>query len=206
MRPSSPKSLALEVRRRLKAEANPTVAAGAQRFFKDEIRAYGVHSPFLKQVVREIWPAVKEWTWAQRFAFCDALWRSGVLEEGILVTHLCRKWARQTGEQELRVCGEWLERYVSNWAACDNLCLHWIALSVAKDPGLIAVMDGWESSPVKWKRRAALAGLVHEVRRGREHARAKRLIAKLANDPEEIVRKAAVWLKRSVRDSAAKRA
>jgi 3-methyladenine DNA glycosylase AlkD len=198
----SPKSLARDVRQTLKAAANPTVATGAQRFFKEQVRAYGVYTPIIKQVVQEIWPTVKPWTWPERFAFCEELWRSGILEEGILVTHLARKWAKTTTEAEIRICGDWMESYVTNWAQCDNLCLHWIALAIAKDPGLIAVMDGWEDSPVLWKRRASMAGLVHEVRRGRQHARARRLIAKLKADPEELVRKGAVWLQKGLDQSA----
>ena len=198
-----PKQLALEIRRLLKAEGKPAAAEGARRFFKDEIRAYGVYTPFVKQLVKEIWPEVKTWDWPERFAFCNMLWQSGVLEEGILVTHLSRRWARETGVAQLEVCGQWLERYVSNWAACDNLCLHWIALAIAKRPELVSMMDGWEDSAVKWKRRASMAGLVHEARRGRQHSRAKRLIAKLRKDPEEIVRKAAVWLERSVAEARA---
>jgi 3-methyladenine DNA glycosylase AlkD len=199
----SPKSLARDVRQTLKAEANPAAAAGAQRFFKEKVRAYGIYTPFIKQVVREIWPTVKQWSWTDRFAFCEELWRSGILEEGILVTHLARKWAKTTTEAEMHVCGDWLERYVTNWAQCDNLCLHWIALAVAKDPGLIAVMDGWEVSPVVWKRRASLAGLVHEVRRRRQHPRARKMIAKLKDDPEELVRKGTEWVQRCLNDAAA---
>ena len=202
MRLISPKSLARDVRQTLKAEASPTAAAGAQLFFKEQVRAYGVYTPFIKQVVREIWPTVKDWPWTDRFALCEELWRSGVLEEGILVTHLARKWAKATTEAEMRVCGDWIERYVTNWAQCDNLCLHWIALAIAKDPTLIDAMDGWEHSPVLWKRRASMAGLVHEVRRGRQHPRARRLIAKLKDDAEELVRKGAVWLQKSLDQSA----
>jgi 3-methyladenine DNA glycosylase AlkD len=196
VRSVTPAGLAADVRKALRAEADPAAAAGAQRFFKEPVRAYGVYTPFVKEVVREIWPIVKPWSWEDRFDFCNRLWRSGMLEEGILVTHLCRKWARQTGLEQLAVCGVWLEHSVTNWAQCDNLCLHWIAVALQKDPALVGVMDGWERSPVKWKRRASLAGLVHEARRGRALKRARRLTKLLKDDPEEIVRKAVVWLER----------
>lgn len=202
----SPKISALlrDVRQALRDEAKPEAAASAQRFFKEPVKAYGVYTPFLKQLVKEIWPTLKDWTAAERFDFCDELWQSGMFEEGILVTHLAEKWAKQSTEAELLICGDWIERYVTNWAACDNLCIHWIALTLKKTPELAKVLNGWEDSPSIWKRRASLAGLIHEVRQGRQHARAKKLVEKLKADPHEMVRKAVVWMQKTLRDYEAR--
>lgn len=182
----------------MRKEGTAAARASARRFFKHPIQAHGVYTALIREITAEILPAFRSWSADNQRRFCEELWKSRMLEEGILVTQIYRKLAKELGEREFRMIEKWLERFVDNWAACDGLCIYPIAAIVANNPELAREMESWAESKSIWKRRAALAGLVREGRKGRCLAQIRRTIRKLEDDPEDIVRKAAVWLKRTI--------
>lgn len=182
----------------MRREGTAAARASARRFFKPAVKAHGVYTALVREIVDEILPVFRNWPAREQRLFCEELWRGGMLEEGILVTQIYRKLSRGLGEREFRMIGGWLDRYVDNWAACDGLCIYPLAAVVAREPKLARELEGWARSGSRWKRRASLAGLVREARRGRCLPQIRRTIRKLESDPEDIVRKAVVWLKRTI--------
>ena len=85
---------------------------------------------------------VKLWPVAERDRFVTELWKSGMLEEGGIVCHLYRRFAKSCGEREFRMFEQWIDRYVRNWSHCDGVSTWLIAASIANQAG-IGGQAGW---------------------------------------------------------------
>ena len=81
-------------RARLKAAADPKFEAECRWFFKEPVNPYGVRTPKSGRLARTAYGEVKLWPVAERDRFVTELWKSGMLEEGVLVSHLYRRFAK----------------------------------------------------------------------------------------------------------------
>lgn len=70
-----------EVREFLAAHADATAAESARRFFKEEIRTYGVKSAQVKKIAKSIFKRLDHLPKRDVWTLCEELWRSGFLEE-----------------------------------------------------------------------------------------------------------------------------
>src|SRR5580658_6505425 len=153
------------VRAHLIAAADPEFEAG---FFKEPVKPYGVRTPRVRELARVAYREVKTWPVRDRDRFVTELWKSGMLEEGVLVSHLYRRFAKSCGEREFAMFEQWINRYVRNWSHCDGVSTWQIAASIANQPGLADRLAGWTKSKNRWKRRSAAVSLVYEAKRGRQ--------------------------------------
>jgi 3-methyladenine DNA glycosylase AlkD len=152
-------------RTRLKAAADPEFQAGLIWFFKEPVKPYGVRTPLLRELARLAYREVKLWPVAERDRFVSELWKSGMLEEGGIVCHLYRRFAKSCGEREFAMFERWVDRYVRNWSHCDGVSTWLIAASIANRPGLADRLAEWTKSKNRWKRRAAAVSFIQEANR-----------------------------------------
>ncbi len=186
------------LRAQLAKLADPAKAAGALRFFppdqQRQIQLYGVGAVQVRALARETSAEVRAWPLVQRNQLCLELWRSGMAEEGTLAIELYRRFARQCGPREFRLFEKWIELYVHNWAHCDGISTYLMRAVFANHPELAAELPGWTASANRWKRRAAAASLVHEVRAHRQLDVAFEVCHRLRADEDDMVRKGIGWL------------
>jgi len=187
------RELLLEIRQRLEAAADPVFEAGQRNFFREEIDCIGVRSPHLKRIESFVFREIRKWPAAERNRLCAALWQ-GRFEEGAIVCHVYRHFARECGADEFRIFERWLDRYVHNWAHCDGLASWLLAACVANEPELIDQLDGWTTSRNRWKRRAAAVALLQEAKKGRNTKAIFRIATLLAGDADDMVQKGVGWL------------
>jgi 3-methyladenine DNA glycosylase AlkD len=181
-------------RAQLKAAADPEFAAGLRWFFKEPVKPYGVRTPPVRELARAAYAEVKHWTVAARDRFVTELWKSGMLEEGVLVCHLYRRFAKICGEREFRMFERWLDRYVGNWSHCDGVSTWLIAASIANRSGLADRLAPWAKSKNRWKRRAAAVSLIQEAKQGRNTETIFHICSLLRDDTDDMVRKGVGWL------------
>jgi 3-methyladenine DNA glycosylase AlkD len=181
-------------RAQLKDAADPKFAAGLRRFFKEPVKPYGVRTPQLRELARLAYAQVKHWPVAERDRFVTELWKSGMLEEGVLVTHLYRRFAKSCGEREFAMFEQWIDRYVTNWSNCDGVATWLIAASIANRPGLADRLARWTKSKNRWKRRAAAVSLIQEAKLGRSTETISQICTLLRGDSDDMVRKGVGWL------------
>jgi 3-methyladenine DNA glycosylase AlkD len=186
--------LAVSIRARLEAVAQPDMAAGARNFFREPVDPIGVRSRDLQKVVAEVWRVVKKWPAAERDRLCTLLWEGGKMEEGVLVCHLCRRFAKQCAGPEFRMFERWIDRYVHNWAHCDGVSSWLLAACVANEPALMDKLLPWTRSRNRWKRRAAAVSLLQEAKKGRSTEAIFAIAGRLRDDPDDMVRKGVGWL------------
>jgi 3-methyladenine DNA glycosylase AlkD len=137
---------------------------------------------------------VKQWPVAERDRFVTELWKSGMLEEGVLVAHIYRRFGKSCGEREFRMFEQWLDRYVRNWSHCDGVSAWLIAASIANQPGLADRLARWTKSKNRWKRRSAAVSLIQEAKRGTNTETIFHICGLLLEDSDDMVQKGVGWL------------
>jgi len=190
----TPRELATSIRARLKSLADPVMAAGARNFFREPIDPIGVRSHDLQRVVTETYRVVKTWTSQDRNRLCTLLWEGGKMEEGALVCHLYRRFAKQCAGPEFSMFEGWIHRYVNNWAHCDGVSSWLLAACIANEPALMEKLPPWTRSKNRWKRRAAAVSLLQEGKQGRNTETIFAIAGMLHDDPDDMVQKGVGWL------------
>lgn len=162
--------LAPWVRAELGAAADEDFRRGQHHFFQEEVDNYGVRGHQVKRIAAALYRRVKTWPAADRNKLCDALWKSGKFEEGVVAIYLYRRFQRQCGAAEFKLFARWIDRYVRNWAHTDGVASWLLAASIANAPELIGQLSAWTRSANRWKRRAAAVALLQEAKLGRRLA------------------------------------
>ncbi|MGP0075001.1 MAG: DNA alkylation repair protein [Bryobacteraceae bacterium] len=178
----------------LKAAADPEFEAGLRWFFKEPVKPYGVRTPRVRELARLAYRELKLWPIADRDRFVDQLWKSGMLEEGVLVSHLYRRFAKSCTEREFAMFERWIDRYVTNWSNCDGVSTWLIAACIQNRPGLADRLAGWTKSKNRWKRRSAAVSLIQEAKRGRQTETIFHICDLLLGDSDDMVQKGVGWL------------
>lgn len=187
-------ALLKDIRSQLKAAADPEFEAGLRWFFKEPVKPYGVRTPLLRELARLAYAQVKHWPVAERDRFVTELWKSGMLEQGVIVSHLYRRFASSCGEREFDMFEKWIDRYVRNWSHCDGVSTWLIAASIANRPGLADRLAQWTKSKNRWKRRSAAVSLIQEAKQGRNTETIFHICDLLLKDADDMVRKGVGWL------------
>jgi 3-methyladenine DNA glycosylase AlkD len=182
------------MRAQLKSAADPEFAEGMCWFFKEPVKPYGIPTPRLRELARLAYAEIKHWPVADRDRFVIELWESGMLEEGVIVAHLYRRFAKTCGEREFAMFERWVDRYVTNWAHCDGVSAWLIAASIANQPGLADRLARWTKSKNRWKRRSAAVSLIQEAKQGRNTETIFHVCDLLLKDDDDMVRKGVGWL------------
>jgi 3-methyladenine DNA glycosylase AlkD len=194
MKADSAAALLKSTRARLKAAADPEFEAGLRRFFKEPVKPYGVRTPLLRELARLAYAQVKLWPVSDRDRFVTELWKSGMLEEGAIVCHLYRRFAKSCGEREFRMFEQWIDRYVRNWSHCDGVSTWLIAASIANRPDLADRLAAWTKSRNRWKRRSAAVSFIQEAKQGRSTETIFHICDLLLADADDMVQKGVGWL------------
>src|SRR5947209_7395541 len=182
------------INREFEASAEPQFAKNLRWFFKETVDPYGVRGAQVRRITASVYREVKTWPAARRNQLCEALWKAGKLESGILVNHLYRRFKKQCGASEFAVFERWIDRYVRNWAHADGLASWVLAASIENEPNLIDKLYPWTRAPNRWKRRASAVALLQEAKRGRHTEAIFRVTDLLFRDSDEMVQKGAGWL------------
>ncbi len=115
-----------KLRRELKQNSDPQTRESGQRFFKEEVRLYGVKTATAHRISKSHFQHIKDKTKTEIFDLCEELWKSGILEE----TFVACNWSYYIRELyepgDFKIFEKWVGNYVTNWASCDTLCNHTI--------------------------------------------------------------------------------
>lgn len=73
-----------QIKRELNENADEKIRIGGQRYFKEEVKLYGLKSAHVNQISRNHFQKIKDHGKKQVFDFCENLLHSGYLEEAII--------------------------------------------------------------------------------------------------------------------------
>ena len=182
----------------LRAAASAALALSLQRYFPEPVAALGVSNATVASIAAGAVaraPALGLEDWA-RIADHFAR-RGGYHEHMMLASALLAKVARcpdPDGRLLVLMTG-WLERHVSNWAQCDDLCIKPLYAYLRRHPQLLAGVYDWGRLGSPWLRRASNVALVKFVGRSEfvDLASVLANCARLLADPDPYVQKAIGW-------------
>jgi 3-methyladenine DNA glycosylase AlkD len=176
----------------LKCDEKSRIAG--ERFFKEEIKLYGMKANTLREIAKSGWANVKHLPKADIFNICEELWKSGYLEEAGIAIEWAIHLKKQTGPEDFRVYEHWVDKYVSNWACCDGLCNHPVGDLVMQYPVFLNDLKRWTQSPNRWMKRASAVSLIVPARKGFFMTDIFEIALLLLTDRDDMVQKGYGWM------------
>lgn len=197
-----PSEIVQRVRTDLTEAVDPATKEAGQRFFKEEVLAYGVKVPVVNSIARRHLSQIKAagLDKAAVYAMCSELWASGYLEEAIVACAFSESQGKVYEPADFEVFEGWVQGYVTNWAACDTLCNHTVGDLLMRFPELGERLMGWTASTDRWVRRAAAVSLIVPARKGLFHPLVLRVADALLTDTDDLVRKGYGWMLKAAAD------
>ncbi len=188
------KNIIKELREELNQKADEKTKESGKRFFREEIKLYGIKSALLEAVGRNFYKVIPDKSKSIVFKACEELLKSGMFEESILACQWSYNVRQQYVSSDLMVFGQWIDRYVSNWATCDTLCNHSVGSLVEMYPGTISGLKQWTTSENRWMKRASAVSLIIPAKKGKFLNDIFEIADSLLTDRDDMVQKGYGWM------------
>lgn len=183
-----------KIRKELKQNSDKNTRESGKRFFKEEIKLYGVKTATVKKIGNKYFKEIKHNTKKEIFDLCDELWQSGYMEESFIACNWAYSLRNDYDEADIRLFEKWINNYVSNWASCDTLCNHTVGALIEKYPQFISYLIKWAISKNRWTRRAAAVSLIVPARQGLFLNDIIKIAGILLLDQDDMVQKGYGWM------------
>ena len=187
-------SILAQIREELKANTDSQTQKSFQRFFKEQVKYYGVKTETVSKIAKKYWKQVQPMDKQEIFALCEELYRSDYTEEAFVVAFWLPNYIDHLKPSDLQVFRGWIERYINNWAKCDGLCNHTIGDLIQKYPETLNVIKDWAKSEHRWLKRAAAVSLIVPAKKGCFLETALEICDQLITDGDDMVQKGYGWL------------
>jgi 3-methyladenine DNA glycosylase AlkD len=187
-------SILAELREELKANTDLQTQKTFQRFFKEEVKYYGVKVPTVYKIAKKYWKQVKTLGKQELFSLCEELFRSGYTEEAFVVSSWLPEYIANLAPSDLPVFKGWIERYINNWAKCDGFCNHTVGDLIQKYPQIASEVKTWAKSGNRWLKRASAVSFIVPAKKGMFLAAAIEISDMLLTDVDDMVQKGYGWL------------
>ncbi|MGA3112403.1 MAG: DNA alkylation repair protein [Candidatus Bathyarchaeia archaeon] len=183
-----------QLRQDLAASADLQTQKTFQRFFKEQVKYYGVKTPTVGKIAKNYWKQLKTLDKKTIFALCEELYRSDYTEEAFVVSFWLPNYVDNLEPSDLTTFKTWIECYINNWAKCDGFCNHTIGDLIQKYPQIIGEVKTWARSKNCWLRRASAVSLIVPAKKGDFLKEALEICDVLLFDGDEMVQKGYGWL------------
>jgi 3-methyladenine DNA glycosylase AlkD len=185
--------LVQEIRKELKKHVDPDYKKSIQRFFKEEIAAYGVRRPEVKKITAQYFQKIKHQPKEEVFRLCEELMASGKMEERGIAFDWAFRYRKQYVPADFKVFKSWLKKYVSNWAACDHSSFI-LGAFIDRFPEFIPKIKDWSASQNRWFRRAAAVSFIPLLKEKKFLEDVFETADRLLLDKDDLVQKGYGWL------------
>ena len=183
-----------QIREELKANTDQQIQRSFQRFFKEQVKYYGVKTEVVGKIAKKYWKQVKTLDKQTIFNLCEELFRSDYTEEAFIVSFWLPNYIEHLEPSDLATFRMWIERYINNWAKCDGFCNHTIGDLIQKYPESLSEVKSWAKSQNRWLKRAAAASLIVPAKKGDFMQEAFEICDLLLGDEDDMVQKGYGWL------------
>jgi 3-methyladenine DNA glycosylase AlkD len=179
-----------QIQKKLKSLSTPEAKASIQKFVPDATKVYGVKMPVINELAKEL----KECN----FELVNDFWESGFFEEKLLAAKLVGKLSKKNPQEAITLVKKFSYK-IEDWAVCDTIGMHSlkpIATTYKKET--FALAGQLNRSKNFWQRRLSLVLVEVYARNPELHLQIQTLIDPLKADKEYYVKKAIVWLEKSM--------
>jgi len=187
-------SILAQIREELQANTDPQTQKSFQRFFKEQVKYYGVKTGTVGKIAKKYWKQVKSLGKPAIFKLCEELFRSDYTEEAFIVAFWLPNYMGNLEPGDLATFQEWIERYINNWAKCDSFCNHTVGDLIQKYPQTLTEVKTWAKSKNRWLKRASAVSLIVPAKKGCFLQDALEICDVLLVDGDDMVQKGYGWL------------
>ena len=187
-------SILQAIRNDLKANIDPKAKTSFQRFFKEEVKYYGLRTAVAGSIAKTYWKDVSQLEKKTIFSLCEELLKSDYTEEAFIVSFWLPKYVSYFEKNDLKIFKRWIDAYINNWAKCDGFCNHTVGDFIEKYPGSVAQIKKWTTSKNRWVNRASAVSLIVPAKRGKYLRDIFTIADALLMDPDDMVQKGYGWL------------
>jgi len=194
----TPQTVARAAREKLRAMADPVKATGAERYFKEPVKCYGVSSAEVRGLARELGKSVKAvWTVNDAVVLCDMLLRDKELEAKAVGFIILGRFKDSFGPSLFPRAKRWFAgNLLDNWAGVDVFCSEVMSPFLLKYPAHVERIKSWARHPNRWVKRASLVSFVTPARRGGFLDAVYEISASILGVDDDLIHKANGWLLR----------
>jgi 3-methyladenine DNA glycosylase AlkD len=185
------------IRTDLIRNSDEKVKQSGERFFKEDIKIYGIKSAVVRQISKDHYKVLTDKTKSHIFQLCEEFWKSGYLEESFIACDWSFNVHKNYEPVDFEVFERWVDRYVSNWASCDTLCNHNVGTFIEMYPVYISGLKKWARSDNRWVKRASSVSLIVPARKGKFLNDIFEIADILHSDQDDMVQKGYGWMLKS---------
>jgi 3-methyladenine DNA glycosylase AlkD len=194
----SPERIAALAVTRLKEKADPEKAKGAQRYFKDTVKCFGLSSADVRAIAAELYQAVRQsWQVEEAIRLCDILLPRAELESKGIASLILPKYKKAFPRSLFFQVKEWLVNdYLNNWASVDVLCPDVIGALLLQYPDLRREIKTWTGDPNRWVRRASIVSFIKLAKKAEFLDLVYEISGMMFAVADDLIQKANGWLLR----------
>lgn len=189
------------LREELKNNSDPILAEAGKRFFREEVKMYGMKTALGKNIGKKYFKLIKDKTKPEIFILCEELWKSGYMEESFIACNWSHNIRRDYEPDDFKVFEMWVNKFVNNWASCDTLCNHTVGDFIRMYPRYLKELKRWAGSENRWVRRAAAVSLIIPAKNGDFLEDIFEIADILLEDGDDLVRKGYGWMLKAASQS-----
>jgi 3-methyladenine DNA glycosylase AlkD len=183
-----------KLRKELLLNADEKTNISGERFFKEEVKLYGIGSARVTSISREHFSAIENKNKSNIFSLCNELWESGYMEESFVACNWSYYTRKQFQPADFEIFEKWVNSYVGNWASCDTLCNHTIGFFIEMYPEYLSGLKRWAKSQNRWTKRASAVTLIIPARKGKFLSEIFEIADILHSDKDDMVQKGYGWM------------
>jgi 3-methyladenine DNA glycosylase AlkD len=182
------------IRNELRENADPATQRSFQRFFREEVKYYGVKTGPVVKIAKKYWNEIKSRDKTEIFSLCKELYKSGYCEEAFVVSTWAALLSKRFEPSDIHTLRHFIDTYITNWASCDGFCNHAVGDFIEKYPEYMDELKTWTQSENRWMRRAAAVSLIVPAKHGKFLDDVLEIADLLLTDTDDMVQKGYGWL------------
>jgi len=158
----TPQAIARQALARLRAQADPERARQVQKYFKETVRSYGIPSPAVRDLAKELYGSIKkDWQLGQAIELCSILFPKPELEAKAIAALILARYKKKFPAELCFQVKEWLAKdYLANWASVDTFCPEIMGTLLLAYPALVKEIRTWPEHPNRWVQRASIVSFL----------------------------------------------
>lgn len=197
-KPMPPAAIAAAALEKLQAMADAERARQVQKYFRETVRSFGVSSPQVRALAKELHDEIKkEWSIQEAIQLCDLLFPRPELEAKAVAALILARYHKSFPRSLFRTVRSWLAKnYLDNWASVDVFCPQVLGALLAKYPELLYTIEKWAAGPNRWVQRASIVAFLKLVKKEEYLNAAYAMTARHFANRDDLVQKANGWLLR----------
>ena len=196
---SSVDELVAEIRTAISAAASGPPLPDRKFNKNDEFIAYRLKTDIWRKIMRGFRPRLRSLSLEERVSLAEALFREGEGWLGHSAIYVLAMSVGELGPQHFDRLDSIGDAF-TGWSHVDDVCISVLQpLLLADRAETLAILERWNGSPNRWKRRASVVAFVRKIgESGQFTDPALRLCENLVFDGEDLVRKGVGWALKDV--------